>query len=64
MDNENLVTPQEMARILSVPVSWIYQRTRIGSLAIPHIKVGKYVRFRPAEVVDFFKAKENSSDAS
>jgi excisionase family DNA binding protein len=60
MNNENLATPQEMAAILNVPVSWIYRRTRLGSVAIPHIKMGKYVRFKPAEVIDFFKAKENS----
>lgn len=60
MNNEQLVTPQEMAAILNVPVSWIYQRTRLGPAAIPHIKIGKYVRFKPVEVIDFFKAKKNN----
>jgi hypothetical protein len=63
MNNENLATPHEMATILNVPVSWIYQRTRLGPEAIPHVKMGKYVRFNPAEVIDFFKAKENNSAA-
>ena len=63
MNIEQLATPQEMAAILNVPVSWIYQRTRLGSVAIPHIKMGKYVRFNPAEVIGFFKAKENNGGA-
>lgn len=59
MSNESLVTPQEMAQILKIPVSWIYQHTRLGQEAIPHIRMGKYVRFNPTEVIDFFKTKEN-----
>lgn len=63
MEKDTLMTAKEMAEILRVPVSWIYQRTRLGPAAIPHIKMGKYVRFMPAEVVDFFKAKENNGAA-
>lgn len=48
-----LVTIQEMARILGVHVNWLYQRTRLGPSAIPHIKVGRYVRFDPRAVVEF-----------
>jgi hypothetical protein len=36
----------EIARVLHVPVSWIYGRTRRrGKEQIPHIKLGKYLRF-------------------
>ena len=52
-----LVTPQEMAEILKVPTSWIYQRTRLGTTAIPFIKVGKYIRLNPSEVIAFLKNK-------
>jgi excisionase family DNA binding protein len=61
MNSDQLVTPQEMAAILNVPVSWIYQRTRLGPEAIPHIKMGKYVRFKPAEVINFYQAKEKNA---
>ena len=54
-----LVGPKEMANILKVPVSWIYQRTSEGHEAIPFIKMGKYVRFDPGEVIEFFKKQEN-----
>ncbi len=44
---------KEMAKKLDVPPSWIYSRTRIGQ--IPHYKMGKYVKFVEAEVMDWLK---------
>ena len=55
MNTSNLIKVQEMATILNVPVSWIYQRTCQGPDKIPHVKVGKYVRFNPDDVIEFFK---------
>ena len=55
MNIEQLATPQEMAAILNVPVSWIYQRTRLGQKAIPHLRLGKYIRFDLDEVMAFFR---------
>jgi excisionase family DNA binding protein len=57
-----LLTIQEMAERLKVRVSWLYARTRqTGSGAIPRIKVGKYLRFRLDEVMDWVQ-KQNESD--
>lgn len=50
-----LIDVRELAQILNVPVSWLYEHTRKG--AIPSIRVGKYVRFNPQEVLAFFRAK-------
>lgn len=55
MQTAELITVAELAQCLKVPVSWIYQRTRLGQEAIPHVKMGKYVRFNLAEVVEFFR---------
>ena len=55
-----LVNVEEMARILGVPVSWLYQRTRLKT--IPCVRVGKYVRFKPEEVLASFQATERSSE--
>ena len=55
MQKEEFITVGELAKRLNVPVSWIYQRTRLGPEAIPHVKMGKYVRFDWEEVVEFFK---------
>jgi len=53
MGTGELITAQELADRLKVPVSWVYQRTRLGQEAIPHVKMGKYVRFDWDEVIAF-----------
>jgi hypothetical protein len=41
--------PEDLADYLSVGIGWIYKRTRAhGPEMIPHIKLGKYLRFDPA----------------
>ena len=52
-----LIDVQEMARILNVPVSWLYERTRLRT--IPCVRIGKYVRFDPAEVLAFFRKQRS-----
>jgi hypothetical protein len=40
--------PEDLAEYLNVPVGWIYKRTRMnGPDTLPHIKLGKYLRFDP-----------------
>jgi len=55
MNKEKLVGPKELADILNVPLSWVYQRTCKGRDAFPFLKAGKYVRFDPQEVIEFLK---------
>ena len=53
---EALLTVEEQAEELDVPPSWIYSRTRqTGPDAIPVIRVGKYRRFRPGEVLKWLE---------
>ena len=41
-----LLKPQELATLLGVPISFVYDRTRQNAAdPIPHFKLGKYVRF-------------------
>lgn len=47
-DLEGLVGITDVAALLGVPSSWIYERTATG--AIPHYRVGRYVRFRISEI--------------
>lgn len=55
---QRLLTVQELADVLSVPVTWIYDRTRAGCTdRIPHYRVGKYLRFAEDEVVDYLRIK-------
>jgi excisionase family DNA binding protein len=59
---EKLLTVGEVAELLKVPRSWIYERTRRdGPEIIPHFKVGKYLRFRPRDLEAFLNAKKFGS---
>lgn len=47
----DLMDVAETARMLHVPISWVYERTRRrGKERIPHLKLGKYLRFEIAVV--------------
>ena len=51
-----LLTVHEVAELLHVPVSWVYERTRRrGSGQLPHIKLGKYLRFEESTVTEFIR---------
>jgi excisionase family DNA binding protein len=54
--DQNLKGIKAMAKKLDVPKSWLYSRTRTGE--IPHLKVGKYVKFDVSEVMEWLKAQQ------
>ena len=42
--NDRLLDAREVAEWLGVPVSWVRESTRSGT--IPHVRLGRYVRFQ------------------
>jgi excisionase family DNA binding protein len=53
---DELMTVSEIAAFLKVPVSWIYDRTRRrGNERLPHVKLGKYLRFSMPEVNEWLQ---------
>lgn len=48
MNNDELLTPKEVAQILKVPISWVYERTRTRDLPVK--KLGKLVRVRMSDL--------------
>lgn len=57
-----LIGVNDLAEVLSVPISWVYSRTRIkGEGQIPHIRCGKYVRFDSDEVIDWLQNQQESN---
>ena len=47
-----LLTVEEVAEILRVPLSWVYERTRQRSIGrIPGFRLGKYWRFRESDLL-------------
>jgi excisionase family DNA binding protein len=53
-DGATLLTVQEVSEMLKVPVSWVYEHTRErGAKRLPHLKLGKYIRFEEHAVREF-----------
>src|SRR5882762_7791959 len=53
-ESRQLLTVHEVARLLHVPISWVYERTRRRSNdQLPHVKLGKYLRFEEATITEF-----------
>lgn len=44
-----LLTPEELADKLKVPLSWVYEQSRQGN--IPTHRIGRYIRFDLHEVL-------------
>ena len=56
MNRVELLTVEEVAQRFKVPKSWLYERTRPnGPERIPHIRLGKYVRFEESAITEFLK---------
>lgn len=51
-----LLTAAEAAALLSVPKSWVLAEARVNR--IPHVKIGRYVRFRRDSLIAWVDARE------
>jgi predicted DNA-binding transcriptional regulator AlpA len=64
MTSEELLTVADVAKILKVPVSWVYDRTRKrGVERLPHLKLGKYLRFQLPEILQWLDRKKGNAIA-
>ncbi len=62
-DNGNgiprLLTVEEVSDLFQLPRSWVYERTRRrGIERLPHLKLGKYVRFEEKSVRQFLERRQ------
>ena len=59
-----LLTVEEVAALLRVNKSWVYEHTRGREIAtadrLPHIKIGKYLRFDAQAVRSFVLRKAHA----
>jgi predicted DNA-binding transcriptional regulator AlpA len=63
--DDDLATVREIAELLQVPVSWIYNRSRRrGIERIPNFKLGKYLRFSRYEVLEWVQRQRGIPLAS
>jgi excisionase family DNA binding protein len=57
---EQLLLPAEAADQLRVPESWLYLAAREGRF--PHVRVGRYVRFRQEDVTEWIRTGGGADD--
>lgn len=50
-----LVDAQEAGRLLAVPASWVLAEARADR--IPHVRLGRYVRFSAAELEEWWRGR-------
>lgn len=58
-NDEQLLTVQDLARRLNVPVSWAYAKAEAGELA--HIKIGRYLRFRTCDIEAYLERQRRGA---
>jgi excisionase family DNA binding protein len=64
-EEDHLLTVHEVATMLQVPVSWVYGRMRKRSVErLPGYRLGKYWRFREAEVLAWVESQRRDSHAA
>jgi excisionase family DNA binding protein len=55
----HLLTVQEVAELLRVPVCWVYNRARQRSLdRLPGLRLGKYWRFHEADIAAWLRRQQ------
>ena len=64
VDLNELLTVEDVAALLRVSRSWVYEHTRSRTTPrtdrLPHLKIGKYLRFEAAAVRAFLANKSRS----
>lgn len=64
-DSTRLLTVEEVASLLHVPVSWVYGRMRKRSMErLPAYRLGKYWRFREDEIHAWVKRQSQDHHAA
>jgi excisionase family DNA binding protein len=58
-DPKSLLTPQQVAVMLSVPERWVWRA--MADRRLRKMKVGKYVRIHPDDLADFIAAERQAS---
>ena len=67
LDATYILTPEQLAERLEVPVSWVYENTRKRASKrnadpLPSIRMGKYLRFYWPEVEKWLERRQGEQD--
>ena len=63
LDGKHILTPEQLAERLQVPVTWVYEQTRNrmsirNADPVPNIRMGKYLRFYWPEVEKWLERRQ------
>jgi len=61
-DDDKLLTAGEVAELIRVTRAWVYAGTRRN--AIPHLRLGRYVRYRRSAIEAWMRAVERGPGAA
>src|SRR3954447_9367299 len=56
IDDDRLMTAEEVADWLQVKVGWVYRESRAGRM--PHVRLGRYCRYRRGAVIEWLARLE------
>jgi hypothetical protein len=62
LDPADLLTPQELADRLKLPLSWVYEKCRSNGKhgnPLPVLRCGRYLRFSWTEVVKWMRSNSH-----
>jgi len=62
VSTDRLLTAGDVAELLNVPASWVLQQARDD--AIPHLRLGRYVRFDRATVLEWLAEQHSGGGAA
>jgi predicted DNA-binding transcriptional regulator AlpA len=58
--DERLIDIRVLAEQTAIPASWWYQKAEAG--LVPHLKCGRYLRFRPSEITAWLEAQRRGPE--
>ena len=59
---DTLLTVREVAEILKVPTTWVYEHARPSCAnPLPFLKVGKYLRFIATDIMTYVRDSRDSA---
>lgn len=60
--DDKLLTADEVAELMRVTRAWVYAETRRN--AIPHLRLGRYVRYRGSAIEEWMRTFERAPRAA
>jgi excisionase family DNA binding protein len=58
--SDDLITPDDVCALLKVTKDWLYDQ--VQARRIPHVRLGRHLRFRRSEVLDYVRANSVAQD--